>query len=173
MRIAEQPSVPPVRADHTVTLGLPKIGLYAGAGIDHTGTVHVVDIGIPQSFVDSIESRTILMTHGAAKASLPLRAQSSHKGTFGHAGLIAGSVGKTGAAAMAAKAALRVGTGLVTVAVPSSVNDTLENKIARSHDGADAGNESAHIEPVRTGSPPYLHSREECGRNRSRAHHTS
>jgi ADP-dependent NAD(P)H-hydrate dehydratase / NAD(P)H-hydrate epimerase len=120
---------PTVRADHTVTLGLPKIGLYSGAGIDHTGTVHVVDIGIPQSFVDSIESRTILMTHGAAKASLPLRAQSSHKGTFGHAGLIAGSVGKTGAAAMAAKAALRVGTGLVTVAVPSSVNDTLETKL--------------------------------------------
>ncbi len=120
---------PTIRADHTVTLGLPKLGLYVGKGIDHAGTVHVVDIGIPQSFVDSIESRTMLMTHGAAKASLPLRSQSSHKGTFGHAGLIAGSVGKTGAAAMAAKAALRVGTGLVTVAVPSSVNDTLETKL--------------------------------------------
>ena len=120
---------PTVRADHTVTLGLPKIGLYVGMGIDHAGTVHVVDIGIPQSLVDSIESRAILMTHGAAKASLPLRSPSSHKGTFGHAGLIAGSVGKTGAAAMAAKAALRVGAGLVTVAVPSSVNDTLETKL--------------------------------------------
>ncbi|MBH0182350.1 MAG: NAD(P)H-hydrate dehydratase, partial [Nitrospira sp.] len=48
---------------------------------------------------------------------------------FGHAGIIAGSVGKTGAAAMAARAALRIGAGLVTVAVPSSVNDVLEAKL--------------------------------------------
>jgi NAD(P)H-hydrate epimerase len=61
--------------------------------------------------------------------ALPPRKLSSHKGTFGHAGIIAGSVGKTGAAALAAQAALRVGTGLVTVATPSSVNDILEAKL--------------------------------------------
>lgn len=118
-----------VRADLTVTFGLPKIGLYIGQGVDHAGLTHVVDIGIPNSLVDEIDSRTVLLTHAAAKASLPLRTPSSHKGTYGHAGIIAGSVGKTGAAAMVAKAALRVGTGLVTVAIPSSVNDTLEAKL--------------------------------------------
>jgi NAD(P)H-hydrate epimerase len=118
-----------IRADLTVTFGLPKIGLYIGQGVDHAGSTHVVDIGIPNSMADEIESRTILLTHAAAKASLPRRTPSSHKGTYGHAAIIAGSVGKTGAAAMVAKAALRVGTGLVTVAIPSSVNDTLEGKL--------------------------------------------
>jgi hydroxyethylthiazole kinase-like uncharacterized protein yjeF len=60
---------------------------------------------------------------------LPKRQLSSHKGTFGHVGIIAGSVGKTGAAALAARAALRIGAGLVTVAIPTSVNDTLEAKL--------------------------------------------
>jgi NAD(P)H-hydrate epimerase len=118
-----------VRADLTVTFGLPKIGLYIGQGVDYAGLTHVVDIGIPNSLADEIESRIVLLTHAAAKASLPLRTPSSHKGTYGHAGIVAGSVGKTGAAAMVAKAALRVGTGLVTVAIPSSVNDTLEAKL--------------------------------------------
>ena len=62
-------------------------------------------------------------------SALPPRRLSSHKGTFGHAGIIAGSVGKTGAAAMAAQAALRAGAGLVTVATPASVNDVLEAKL--------------------------------------------
>ncbi|HEX2055357.1 MAG TPA: NAD(P)H-hydrate dehydratase [Nitrospiraceae bacterium] len=118
-----------VRADLTVTFGLPKLGLYIGQGIDYAGSVHIADIGIPASFADQIESRILLLTHDDAKAALPLRRPSSHKGTYGHAGIIAGSVGKTGAAAMAAKAALRVGAGLVTVAVPSGVNDTLEAKL--------------------------------------------
>ena len=118
-----------VRADLTVTFGLPKIGLYSGSGIECAGRVRVVDIGIPAAFVQAVGSRVMLLTHAAAHAALPMRPLSSHKGTYGHVGVIAGSVGKTGAAAMAALAALRVGTGLVTVAVPSSVNDVLEAKL--------------------------------------------
>ncbi len=118
-----------VRADMTVTFGLPKVGLYCGAGIDCAGKVHLVDIGIPPSLVDAIGSRLLLLTDSAARTALPARRPSSHKGTFGHVGIIAGSVGKTGAAAMAALAALRIGTGLVTVAGPSSVNDVLEAKL--------------------------------------------
>ncbi len=118
-----------VRADLTVTFGLPKAGLYCGAGIDCAGAVRLVDIGIPASFVDAVGSRLLLLTGTAAHAALPARRPSSHKGTYGHVGIIAGSVGKTGAAAMAALAALRIGTGLVTAAVPSSVNDILEAKL--------------------------------------------
>jgi len=118
-----------IRATLTVTCGLPKIGLYVDAGIDRAGIIRVVDIGIPSAYVDAIESRTLLLTRDSAFQSLPERAPSSHKGTFGHAGIIAGSVGKTGAAALAARAALRVGAGLVTVATPSSVNDVLEAKL--------------------------------------------
>lgn len=118
-----------VRATMTVTLGLPKQGLYLGPGIDHAGTVHIVDIGIPPAYVDLIETRLILMTQATALRALPNRLASAHKGTFGHAGIIAGSVGKTGAAALAARAAFRVGVGLVTVATPNSVNDVLEAKL--------------------------------------------
>lgn len=118
-----------IRATLTIACGLPKLGLYVDAGIDQTGTIRVVDIGIPAAYVDAIESRTLLLTSDSAFQALPDRAPSSHKGTFGHAGIIAGSVGKTGAAALAARAALRVGAGLVTVATPSSVNDVLEAKL--------------------------------------------
>ena len=118
-----------IRATLTIACGLPKLGLYVDAGIDQTGTIRVVDIGIPAAYVDAIESRTLLLTSDSAFQALPDRAPSSHKGTFGHAGIIAGSVGKTGAAALAAHAALRVGAGLVTVATPSSVNDVLEAKL--------------------------------------------
>ena len=118
-----------VQADLTVTFGLPKIGLYNGSGIDCSGTVRVVDIGIPVSFVEAVGSRLMLLTDATARAALPTRRPSSHKGTYGHVGIVAGSVGKTGSAAMAGLVALRVGTGLVTVAVPSSVNDALEAKM--------------------------------------------
>jgi hydroxyethylthiazole kinase-like uncharacterized protein yjeF len=118
-----------IRATLTITCGLPKLGLYVDAGIDQAGVIRVVDIGIPPTYVDAIESRTLLLTSDSAFQSLPERAPSAHKGIFGHAGIIAGSVGKTGAAALAARAALRIGTGLVTVATPSSVNDVLEAKL--------------------------------------------
>ena len=118
-----------VQADLTVTFGLPKLGLFQNHGIDHAGRVEIVDIGIPPAYVDAIDSRISVMTAPFIRSVLPSRRLSSHKGTFGHAGIIAGSVGKTGAAAMAAKAALRVGAGLVTVAIPASVNDVLEAKL--------------------------------------------
>ena len=91
--------------------------------------IHVVDIGIPAAFVDALDSRIMVVTEKLVAKALPVRPASSHKGTFGHAGIIAGSVGKTGAAALAACAALRIGAGLVTVATPNSVNDVLEAKL--------------------------------------------
>lgn len=118
-----------VRATATVTFGLPKLGLYVGPGIDHAGTIHVVDIGIPTAYTEALDTRIILVTSEQVANALPPRRASSHKGTYGHAGILAGSVGKTGAAALAARAALRMGTGLVTVAIPSSVNDILEAKL--------------------------------------------
>jgi NAD(P)H-hydrate epimerase len=121
-----------VRASATVTFGLPKLGLYLGAGIDHAGFIHVVDIGIPAAYVNQVDSRILLITKEFVKSVLPRRPVSSHKGTFGHVGILAGSAGKTGAAALAANAALRTGAGLVTVGVPASVNDVLEAKLLES-----------------------------------------
>lgn len=118
-----------VTATCTVTLAPPKLGLYLGPGIDQAGKIHLVDIGIPPAYVEAVESHLALLTLQECRRWLPPRLPSSHKGTFGHAGIIAGSIGKTGAAAMTAAAALRSGAGLVTVATPASVNDILEAKL--------------------------------------------
>jgi NAD(P)H-hydrate epimerase len=118
-----------VRATATITFGHPKLGLFVGAGIDHAGRVRVGDIGIPASYSDQVASSLSLLVGQDMGRLLPDRRASAHKGTFGHAAIIAGSVGKTGAAALSAKAALRVGTGLVSVATPAGVNATLEAKL--------------------------------------------
>ena len=118
-----------VCASLTVTFGLPKLGMYLGKAMDHIGCLRIVDIGIPTEFVGDLDVTRTLLTAEAIRELVPDRPISSHKGTFGHAGIIAGSPGKTGAAALAAKASLRIGTGLVTVATPSSVNETLEAKL--------------------------------------------
>lgn len=118
-----------VRADLTVTFGLPKLGLYLNEGIDHAGEVTVADIGIPIDYAEAVDSPLSLLTSEEIARLLPARKPSAHKGTFGHVGIIAGSPGKTGAAAMTARAALRTGAGLVTVATPRGVNDVLEGKL--------------------------------------------
>src|SRR5207245_9839964 len=99
----------------------PKRGLYVAAGPDHAGAIHVADIGIPPDLIAAAKIPVSLLEASDIRAWLPLRSRTAHKGTFGHAGIIAGSAGKTGAAAMAAQAALRLGAGLLTVAAPPRV----------------------------------------------------
>src|SRR3989454_543285 len=118
-----------ITATLTVTLARPKRGLYLGAGPDHAGAIRVADIGIPPDIIAAAKIPVALLEASDIRAWLPLPPRTAHKGTFGHAGIIAGSAGKTGAAAMAAQAALRIGAGLVTVAAPRSVSDVLEAKL--------------------------------------------
>ncbi len=118
-----------VAASLTVTFGCPKIGLYVGGAINQAGRIVISDIGIPQEFVRALSLKVHLLTPQIIKPLLPQRPMASHKGTYGHAGIIAGSPGKTGAAALAGKSALRIGTGLVTVATPKTVNPTLEAQL--------------------------------------------
>jgi hydroxyethylthiazole kinase-like uncharacterized protein yjeF len=109
-----------VRADVTVTLGLPKLGLALEPGRGLAGRVVVGRIGIADSAPGAVLAQTLL-TRAGAGALLPERPVYGHKGTFGHALVVAGSEGKTGAAALAAEGAVRIGAGLVTVACPVGV----------------------------------------------------
>ena len=114
-----------------IAVDLPS-GIHADTGVVLGTAVRAfltITFGIPPRYVDAVDSPITLLTLDSVRRLLPKRIPSAHKGTYGHVGLIAGSVGKTGAAALAAKAALRVGAGLVTVATPASVNDTLEAKL--------------------------------------------
>lgn len=116
-----------VRAQVTVTYGWPKLGQILPPGRDLVGRLWQVDISLPPQLaaLSSLE----LAEPAILRALLPPRPQDSHKGTFGHLLVIGGSVGKTGAAALAGEGALRVGAGLVTVAVPASLNPILEVKL--------------------------------------------
>ncbi|MGH0029535.1 MAG: NAD(P)H-hydrate dehydratase [Myxococcota bacterium] len=116
-----------VEADLTVALGLPKLGLALEPGRSHAGGVRVARIGIVDE-APGVSIDTSLWTAAGAAAHLPERPAEGHKGTFGHALIVAGSQGKTGAAALAAEAALRIGAGLVTIGCPAGVNDILEVK---------------------------------------------
>jgi len=116
-----------LKAQVTVTYGCPKLGQVLPPGRDYVGRLWQVDIGIPPILARDLPLE--LAEAGEMRALLPPRPFGSHKGTFGHLLVLAGSQGKTGAAAMAAEAALRAGAGLVTVGVPASLNDILEVKL--------------------------------------------
>lgn len=118
-----------VKADLTVTFALPKRGHYLYPGSSYRGILKVTDICIPASLIKEAPVSTHLLTLHEIKENLPDRPVDAHKGKFGHVLVIAGSVGKTGAAAMASQAALRIGAGLVTLGVPASLNPILEQKL--------------------------------------------
>lgn len=112
---------PAVSATLTVTLGAPKLPLVLPPGEQVSGTLVVADIGIPAAVIREVEGPWVeLLTKDAMRALVPIRAQQSHKGDYGHALIVAGSPGKTGAGVLAARAALRSGAGLVTLATPAS-----------------------------------------------------
>lgn len=83
-----------VRASLTVTLGLPKLGLYVGAGIDRAGIIRIVDIGIPQAYVDKLESRTRLLTSDDIANLLPERRPPPIKARSAMRGLLQGPWGE-------------------------------------------------------------------------------
>ncbi len=119
-----------IRASLTVTFGLPKVGHLISPGFDYVGTLKVVDIGIPKRLVEEEKIQTHLLEVEGIRRWLSIpRQPNTHKGDYGHLLVIAGSVGKTGAAAMACEAALRVGAGLVTLAIPKSLNAIMEVKL--------------------------------------------
>lgn len=116
-----------VRARHTVALGFLKRGHVLHPGASHAGEVEVADIAIPRDLANG--GMVSYVAGNERQLVLARRALDSHKGTFGHLLLVAGSAGKTGAACMAAESAMRVGTGRVSVAVPKSLNQVMENKL--------------------------------------------
>ena len=114
-----------VAADMTLTLGLPKVGHLLSPGTEMTGELIVDDIGIPQKLLQSDKIQQTLLDDSLAATLLPLRGHAVHKGDCGKILVIAGSLGMTGAAALAATSALRAGAGVVTLAVPESLQPLL------------------------------------------------
>ncbi len=114
-------------ADFTVTLGYPKLGLYNFPGAERAGKVIVVDIGIPPELAEGVKAE--LITAQWARSVLPVRPRDANKGTFGRVLVVAGSINYIGAAYLACMGAARVGAGLVTLAVPQSLQPILATKL--------------------------------------------
>jgi len=112
---------PSVRADLTVTFARPKIAHLMPPAEHLCGTVVVVDIGIPDAAIHRSASDLHWVLLDEAALMLPERDPGDHKGHFGHVLVVAGSIGKAGAAALTGWGALRAGAGLVTIATPSPV----------------------------------------------------
>jgi ADP-dependent NAD(P)H-hydrate dehydratase / NAD(P)H-hydrate epimerase len=128
---ASDVSWPVVAADATVTFTAPKLGQMVSPLADHVGKLVVRQIGTPPALLDELLENELRqagsplsaywLEPGEFRAIPMVRRRDANKGSFGHALVVAGSLGKSGAALLAGSAALRVGAGLVTVATPAPV----------------------------------------------------
>ena len=126
-----------VRAVHTLTFQLPKLAQLLADNQQFVGQLHLLDIGLSQQKIASTEAACFIQSEKEVASLLQDRPAFGHKGTFGHAFLIAGRYGMAGAAQLAAKACFRSGAGKVTVHTPLANNDILQMTVPEaimSHD---------------------------------------
>ena len=114
-----------IAADLTGTMAAAKQGLLKLPAFEFVGELRVVDIGLPDDLPAWLELKTEVADPALVAANLPVRPADAHKGTFGTALIVAGSVNYTGAALLAGKAAYRGGAGLVRMAIPASLHTSL------------------------------------------------
>jgi NAD(P)H-hydrate epimerase len=118
-----------IQAHTTATFAFAKTGHLIFPGATYTGNLEIVDIGIPNYIIENVGPRQFLLTSELVRDALQKRSPEAHKGNAGHLLIIAGSTGKTGAAAMTAISAMRSGAGLVTLGIPKSLNPVLESQV--------------------------------------------
>ncbi|HKW89989.1 MAG TPA: NAD(P)H-hydrate dehydratase [Candidatus Acidoferrales bacterium] len=119
-------SGPAIFADFTITFTAPKIGMLLAPASNCVGRLNVAEIGTPRDLLEQISNSAVRWLEPWEFRTVPFRRHAhANKGNYGHALIIAGSVGRAGAAALAAQGALRAGAGLVTVATPAPVLATV------------------------------------------------
>ncbi len=117
-----------IRAQATATFAFAKTGHILFPGAEYTGHLEIIDIGIPDHIAKNIRPKQHLLTPKIIRTAFRPRIPDAHKGTTGHVLVVSGSPGKTGAAAMTAMSAMRAGAGLVTLAIPESLNPVIETQ---------------------------------------------
>jgi hydroxyethylthiazole kinase-like uncharacterized protein yjeF len=118
-----------VKADHTVTMAVPKLGLFLQPGNEYAGDISVVDIGVPDDVFAKFDFKYDVLNDEDAKCLLPPRGSKSHKGDFGKVLIIGGSRGMSGAMALASMSAMRSGAGMVVAACPKHVQKIIAMKL--------------------------------------------
>jgi len=113
------------RASLTVTFGFAKFGHVSYPGAEFCGELEIAEIGFAPAAVAEIAPGGKYFDSAEARSLVRARPRNSHKGNYGHLMVIAGSRGKSGAAILAARGALRMGAGLVTAAIPDAIGATV------------------------------------------------
>ncbi len=117
------------RADYTLTFEVPKLAFYYDLHQSIVGEIVVLPIGLHLDCLTHIPTNYFTLTLTVIQKIVKKRAKTAHKGTFGHALLVAGSYGKVGAAVLAATACLRAGVGLLTVYAPQCAYNILQTAV--------------------------------------------
>ena len=118
-----------IQANYTLTFQQPKLSMLFPENGKFAGDFKVLDIGLDISFLEEVKSTNYYVTKEWVKKIVHQRSKFAHKGTYGHALLIAGSTGRMGAEILAAKACLRTGVGLLTVQLPKNGLDIMQTSI--------------------------------------------
>lgn len=135
----DKPTTFAIQADETVTLQIPKLALYLPDNHQYVGNLHIVDIGLSNKAIEESESDCFLLTQSDIKPILKPLSKYAHKGVFGHALIVGGSIGKIGSVCLASKAALRSGCGLITAYVPRCGVFPLQSNLPEAMVIADSG----------------------------------
>lgn len=107
-----------IKADITLTIELPKLAMLLPEAGENCGDVDILPIGLSRDFIDNVPTKYHYITEDFIRSIILKRNKFAHKGTYGHALLICGSWGMSGAAVLATGGALRSGCGLVTLHIP-------------------------------------------------------
>lgn len=118
-----------IKATHTLTFQAPKLNFFFPETGNNVRDFHILDIGLLQDKITDFKVDNYMLTKDSIGKLIKQRSTFSHKGTYGHAQIIAGSKGKMGAAVLSSKAALKTGAGLVTANIPKCGIDILQSTI--------------------------------------------
>ncbi|ODA42131.1 bifunctional ADP-dependent NAD(P)H-hydrate dehydratase/NAD(P)H-hydrate epimerase [Desulfosporosinus sp. BG] len=135
-----------IRAQTTVTFGLPKWGLFLGEGPEYSGRVVVDPISIPESYTRDEAISTFVLTDDDVRNMLPVRQLKGHKGTHGKGILVAGSKGMSGAAILAGRGALRSGIGLLQIVTPTGIAKDVDASLTEATTWSAPGDDSLNEE---------------------------
>ena len=140
-----------LRADCTLTFSPPKLAFFFPENDHFAGNWQLLDIGLSREYTDGANVPDFMMEATDIAPLLKPRSQYAHKGTFGHALIMAGSTGKMGAAVLSATACMRSGPGLVTVHVPQSGVSILQVAIPEAMLSIDADQDHCSMPPEISG----------------------
>lgn len=118
-----------IHADHTLSFQCYKLAFLFAENEESVGEIHILDIGLHHDYYQSVVNQFELLDDAIIHSIYKPRKKFSHKGTYGHALLVAGSYGKIGAAILSAKACLRSGVGLLTCHIPACGYNILQTSV--------------------------------------------